>query len=319
VKTEALCYLGERQIEIRALEIPEPGLDDVMVAMEACGICGWDIEAYSGRYGKHHPYPFCAGHEGVGRIVAKGDRVNGLTANQRVALHELPIDTPGGALLARHALRSQDQVTPIPEDNRPVHLWIVEPICCVLNGIISAGVLPGDRIAVVGTGYMGLLFIQGLRHCQAGSIAALETDSRRLALALRFGADEGTDPGTGLPEHFRRHFDVVVETAGNSQSLDTALTLARPGANIEIFAWHHHQHNFDLENWHVNGWSIINADPVMNPRFNALYPRCVDLMVNNTYTNEGLVTHVEKMEEAEQVFEAALDKRGGYIKGVITF
>ena len=57
----------------------------------------------------------------------------------------------------------------------------------------------------------------------------------------------------------------------------------------------------------------------MNPRFNALYPRCVDLMVNNTYTNEGLVTHVEKMEEAEQVFEAALDKRGGYIKGVITF
>ena len=311
--------MGEREIEIRDSEIPEPSPEDVLVALEACGICSWDIEAYSGRYGRHHPYPFCAGHEGIGRIIAKGDRVLRLAMNQRVALQELPIDTPGGALLARHALRSQDQVAPIPEDDQPVYLWIVEPVCCVLNGIISAGVQPGDRVAVVGTGYMGLLFIQGLCHSLTGSIAALEIDSQRLELALRFGADEGIDPGAGFPEHYKRHFDVVVETAGNSVSLDTALTLARPGATIEIFAWHHHHHTFDLENWHVNGWSMINADPIMNPHFDDLYPRCVDLMANATYTNEGLVTHVEKMEDAKKVFEAALEKKGGYIKGVITF
>jgi propanol-preferring alcohol dehydrogenase len=66
MRTEALWYLGERKVELRELLLPEPGPDEVLVAMEMCGICGWDILAFDGRFAKYHAYPFCAGHEGVG-------------------------------------------------------------------------------------------------------------------------------------------------------------------------------------------------------------------------------------------------------------
>ena len=111
MRTEGLWYLGEREIELRSMEIPDPGPQEVIVAIEACGICNWDIQSYAGRFGRHQIYPFCAGHEGVGRIVEVGRRVGEVTVGQRVTLHELPVGPPGNALMARHALRSESAKT----------------------------------------------------------------------------------------------------------------------------------------------------------------------------------------------------------------
>ena len=87
MKTEAIWYLGERKIELRSMDIPEPGPDEVAVAMEVCGICGWDVLAFNGKFARYHPYPFCAGHEGVGRVVKAGDKVRSVKVGQRVAMH----------------------------------------------------------------------------------------------------------------------------------------------------------------------------------------------------------------------------------------
>jgi D-arabinose 1-dehydrogenase-like Zn-dependent alcohol dehydrogenase len=104
MKTEGLWYLGERKIEFRPMEIPEPDPDQVTVALEACGICGWDVLSFNGKFARYHTYPYCAGHEGVGRVIKAGDKVQSVRASQRVVMHELPIGTPGGVLMARHAL-----------------------------------------------------------------------------------------------------------------------------------------------------------------------------------------------------------------------
>jgi threonine dehydrogenase-like Zn-dependent dehydrogenase len=95
--------------------------------------------------------------------------------------------------------------------------------------------------------------------------------------------------------------------------------LAKTGAVIETFAWHHHQHGFDLEDWHIRGLRILNVQPGMNPHFGDLYPRTVALMANGTFSNEELVTHVSPVERADEAFDAALNRTGNYIKGVITF
>ncbi len=109
MKSEALWYLGERRVEFRPVEVPEPDQNEVLVAMEACGICGWDLLAYSGRFARFHSYPFYAGHEGLGRILAAGARAEGLKVGQRVACHEVPVGSRGGGLMARHALRSREE------------------------------------------------------------------------------------------------------------------------------------------------------------------------------------------------------------------
>ena len=67
--------------------------------------------------------------------------------------------------------------------------WLAEPVACVANGLEWSHLVPGDRVAVVGTGFMGLLLVQGLRHSLAQEVLALDVDNRRLQLALQFGAD----------------------------------------------------------------------------------------------------------------------------------
>jgi L-iditol 2-dehydrogenase len=204
VKTEAIWYLGERKIELRSMDIPEPGPDEVAVAMEVCGICGWDVLAFNGKFARYHSYPFCAGHEGVGRVVKAGEKVHAVKVGQRVAMQELPIGTPGGPLMARHAIRPERQVAVIPEGPIPVERWVVEPVVCVVNGIMYSGIQPGDSVALVGAGYMGLLFVQGLARSLVGSLTAFDVDERRLELARRFGASETiTIKGPKVPEACR--------------------------------------------------------------------------------------------------------------------
>jgi threonine dehydrogenase-like Zn-dependent dehydrogenase len=320
MKTEGLWYLGERKTEIRAMEIPEPDPEEVGVALEACGICGWDVLSFNGKFARYHPYPFIAGHEGVGRVERVGERVRSVKPGQRVAMHEVPIGTPGGALMARHAVRNERQVAVIPESRISVQHWIVEPAVCVLNGILYSGAQPGDRVALVGAGYMGLLFVQGLSRSLIGSLTVFDIDPRRLELASHFGATETVDARSGtIAEGMKKRFDVVIETAATGDSMNLALSLVKPGGIIENFAWHHHTHTFDLDDWHTNGWRILNIQPGMNPHFGDLYPRTITLMEKGTFSNEPLVTHVQKVEKAQEIFSAAADRTGGYLKGVITF
>jgi 2-desacetyl-2-hydroxyethyl bacteriochlorophyllide A dehydrogenase len=324
MKTEALWYLGERAIEIRSVEIPEPDENEVLVRMEVCGICGWDLLAYSGRFAKFHQYPFYAGHEGIGRIVATGERVQGLDVGQRVACHELPIGSRGGGLMARHAVRPANKVSVIPEGTGiPVTRWIVEPAACVVNGLLYAEIKPGDSVALVGAGYMGLLMLQALRRTLAGRVSVFEPDAGRLELARGFSAGMGgwdfESPGAELPSDRKRAYDVVIETAGSPASLELAFALAKPYAVIENFAWHHHRHEFDLDEWHTRGWRILNIQPQMNPAFDSLVPRTIALMAAGAISNEGLVSHVLPFARAEEAYAAGLERSGGYMKGVIDF
>jgi len=325
MKTEAIYYLGERDIEIRAVDLPDPEAHEVLVEMEICGVCGWDLVAYAGRFGKFHPYPFSAGHEGVGRVVKAGSLVKGLSVGQRVACHEIPIGERGGGLMARHALRAWNKVSAIPDipGMELVH-WVVEPAACIVNGLMYSGIRPGDSVALVGSGYMGLLMLQGLRRTLAGTVSVFEPDPGRLDLARKFGRGmtgwdyNAVGPGSPDAKH-RAGYDIVIETAGIQASLDLAFALAKPYAIIENFAWHHHKAEFDLDDWHTRGWRILNIQPQMNEAFDAVIPRTIALMAAGAITNEGLVTHVASFGNAEDVYAAGLDRKGGYIKGVVDF
>jgi 2-desacetyl-2-hydroxyethyl bacteriochlorophyllide A dehydrogenase len=325
MKTEAIFYLGERNIEIRTVDVPEPEPHEVLVEMEICGVCGWDLLAYSGRFGKFHPYPFRAGHEGVGRVVKAGPLAKGLSVGQRVACHEIPIDERGGGLMARHAVRAWNKVSPIPDvPGIGLEHWVVEPAACIVNGLIYSEIKPGDSVALVGAGYMGLLMLQGLRRTMAGKVSVFEPEPSRLDLARKFGMGMGgwdyNTVGPGSPAaNSRAGYDVVIETAGIQASLDLAFTLAKPYAVIENFAWHHHTAEFNLDDWHTRGWRILNIQPQMNPAFDAIIPRTIALMAAGAITNKGLVTHVAPLKNAKDVYAAGLDKKGGYIKGVIDF
>ena len=127
------------------------------------------------------------------------------------------------------------------------------------------------------------------------------------------------NPKDGIAEKLKKDFDIIIETAGTKSSLDTALHLAKPGAVIIPFGWHHHEYTFDLENWMVNGWRILNIQPQMNPHFTDLFPRTSVLLANGTINGEKLITHVGPIDKARDIYEIALNRSDNYIKGVLTF
>jgi threonine dehydrogenase-like Zn-dependent dehydrogenase len=243
-----------------------------------------------------------------------------VAVGQRVACHEVPIGVPGGALMARHAIRTDQKVSIIPENDIPLKYWVVEPVVCIVNGLVYSGIQPGDSVALIGAGYMGLIFMQGLSRMLAGEVVAFDVDEKRLALAKGMGASETVKIGKENPDaKYLKHFDVIIETAGNADSMRLALALAKPAAIIENFAWHHHKHEFELDNWHINAWRILNIQPGVNPHFGDLFPRTITLMKNGVFSNEKLVTHTARLEDAMDIFTTALDRKDGYMKGVILF
>jgi len=73
--------------------------------------------------------------------------------------------------MARHAIRTEDRMTVIPENPIPLKYWVVEPVVCIVNGLVYAQIQPGDAVALVGAGYMGLIFAQGLAKTWHGRLS----------------------------------------------------------------------------------------------------------------------------------------------------
>ena len=107
----------------------------------------------------------------------------------------------------------------IPYEVQNPLTWIVEPISCVVNGIERAQIFPGERVVLVGTGYMGLLMVQGLARHLVGELIAIDTNPERLELAKKFGAHTTLQIGKddAQIEKLHERGDVVIELAAPSR------------------------------------------------------------------------------------------------------
>jgi len=188
MKTEALRLVGPGKTDIVEIDVPDPGVREVMIEVKANGICRGDIALFTGEL--NYGYPFFHGHEPVGVVVKTGPGVEGLEPGDKVACL-------GSPSYRRHIVTSVGQVAKIPDQTADLALWVVEPIACAVNGAQNSGSRLGDKVALLGCGYMGLLVLQALPRECFGRLIVSDPDPDRLALARSFGAAEAYDP----PEH----------------------------------------------------------------------------------------------------------------------
>ncbi|MCS5497017.1 zinc-dependent alcohol dehydrogenase [Cnuibacter physcomitrellae] len=210
-------------VENRA--VPRPGPGQVLVRLEACGLCHTDIHAMRGDWPVRPSLPFVPGHEGVGIIERLGDGVETRWVGQRVAmpwlghacgecrycvsgrenLCEKQDDTgysiDGG--YAEYAVADARFATPVPEGIDPVE---AAPLTCAgvttYAAIKNAHVVPGETVVVFGIGGLGHLAVQYARLVGA-KVVAVDVTDEKLALATELGADHVvnaalTDPVAAL-------------------------------------------------------------------------------------------------------------------------
>lgn len=311
MKVKNIRYTPGGGAELVSYEISDPGPGEVQVETAACGICSWDLQTF--RTGSDGPSPAPPGHEGMGYVSKLGPGVTNLEVGQRVV--------GGGFAQVRNAPASR--LLKIPDSNLQDHHWIVEPVSCVVTGMDHCRLKAGERLAMVGCGFMGLMMIQGLAGAGADQLIALDIDNRRLALASEFGATEAYNVNDENFDQVRkelrsRRIDTVVDTSGSQSGLDLATEIVKVGGLINLFGWiKGSTATFNPTAWHGKAISIVNTSPAAQMR--DPFPVAVRLIHNGLIDLRPLVTHVIPIDEYPDFMRGVTSGSvDGYIKGVVT-
>lgn len=314
MRAQEIIFTAPRTAEVREVTVEDPGPGEVQVRTLSNGICMMEVSFFTGA--EPTEFPRRVGHEGIGVVEKVGAGVKGIQEGDLVTSSQWRT-VQNQAPWATHKLPRR------PEDPST---WLVEPANCVVTAVRSYDIVPGDRVFVLGAGYMGLLNVQLLAHCPLAELVVADVKPTNLELARRFGATEVIDAGT--PEGRERiaaleksaPFDLVVEAAGAPTTVDPASRLVRTGGKLGIFAWHHQPRSVDLGLWHMRGIRVMNCAPgIGTDRNEHSWARAIRLLDRGTFDMAPLVTHRHPASDVQAAMELAAARPEGYIKGVLTF
>jgi threonine dehydrogenase-like Zn-dependent dehydrogenase len=253
----AAVYHGEGRLLIEEVPDPIPASDEVLIEVEACGVCGSDVQIINVPPGHPSTPPVIIGHEFVGRIRAAGSAVIDAAIGSRVVCDPDPkcgacASCRGGrpanctsivalgvyrdGALARYVTAPANSVYPIAESVPAELAALVEPLACVVNGTNRAAIRPGETAVVFGAGAIGCLFIAVLRASGAARIIAVEPSEHRAPVARAVGADVVVTPEVWAAtrgELLPGGADVVVDAVGSV--LPQAIEAAGMGARVIVF------------------------------------------------------------------------------------
>ena len=255
---QALVYEGPWEMPLRDIDTPEPTPDDVIVAVEAVGICGSDVHGYTGSTGRRTP-GIVMGHEFTGTVSDTGVHVEGYSVGDRVIVQ--PLTTCGTCdmclagrpnvcfnrtLIGMHAHGAyascvrvpQNQLYRLPDTVSWEQGAMVEPLSVAMHAVNLTPLSLMDTVVIVGAGTIGLLALLAVRLKGAGQVIVTDLSDHRLALAQQLGADitiniANEDPLAVVQEATGgAGAHAVIEAVGISPTVQQALAVARIGGNI---------------------------------------------------------------------------------------
>ena len=257
---DALVWEGPRQIAVRSVPVPSPAADEVVVRVQAVGICGSELEGFVGSMANRVP-PLVMGHEFSG-VVESGDAdlagsrvaVNpliscGTCANCRAGQPNIcaergviGIVRPGG--FAELVAVPKSSLIPLPDTLDAVGGALIEPLANVVHAY-GLGTRAGraGSVLVLGAGSLGLLALQVARARGADHVVISDLNVERLALASRLGAKETVQAGSPeaaeqLANSVAGGFDLVIDCVGAAPTKAQALRSVRSGGTVVLLGLH---------------------------------------------------------------------------------
>ena len=254
-------WYNNRDVRIEEMPIPQIGSGELLVRVEASGICGSDVMEWY----RLDRAPLVLGHEIGGQIAAVGKGVERFKEGDRVsAAHHVPCNTcyyclnghhtvcdtlrqtnfdPGGfaEYIRLPAINVDRGVFLLPDEVSYEEATFIEPLACILRGQRLAHMQPGNSVLVIGSGIAGLLHVQLARTLGARRVIATDINNYRLEAAQRFGADATIHAAEDLPARLRQvnqgHLaDLVIVCTGATSATAQALKSVERGGTILLFA-----------------------------------------------------------------------------------
>lgn len=318
----ALVVNGNHRFDVAELADPEPGRGEVVVRVEACGICGSDLHLMEARA---VPVGVVLGHEAAGTVEAVGEGVASVSPGDHVAVN--PLDPCGDCGPCRAgatercihtAMRclglgfrpgayaelvsvSEQQCVPVPSVDGSLAA-VAEPLAVALHGLRRSRFEPGMTVGVVGCGPIGLCAVLAAKASGAGRVWACDTNDFRASLATAVGADaSGRSPEDA---------DLVVECAGARGTVDLAVSAVRGGGQVVVLAV-----NVKGDTVYPFTWVTKEAEIVASLAYtNAEYEEAARWVGSGRVDVAPIVTRRVPLEGADDAFFALL---GGASEGKV--
>jgi len=322
----AVVNFGPEKYSVELREIPRAtiGDEDVLLDVQAVGVCGSDLHMWTAQQSWPMKYPVVLGHEFCGVIREVGRSVTGWNEGDRVVSETAAVVDPNSPLTreGRYNLDpnrrgygavidgAMRRYVPVPA--RILHRMppglafeqaaLTEPCCVAFNAVVSnAHIRPGDRIVVLGPGPIGVLCGAIARLCGAEvAIVGLENDRARLDVATQYGCEAIVGDATD----WSRDVDGlgaegVVDATGVSVALSVALDLVRPGGWISKVGWGPQPVGFSLDR-------LVQKNVTLQGSFSHNWPiweRVIHLIASGTLDVRPITGGVWPLAEWREAFE----------------
>lgn len=340
----AAVLYGKEDVRMEVVPVPAVGPGELLVRVRAALTCGTDVKVFRrGYHAKMLVPPALFGHEFAGDVIALGEGVEQFHIGDRVvAANSAPCDVcffcrrqqPNLCedLLFNNGAYSEYIRIPqriverntyrIPANLSYADAALAEPLACALRGLDETHVRPGDSVAVLGLGPIGLMFVNLAKFAYGARVIAIARRIAQVDRAMMLGADEGIlmgEPDALVPElkdaTGGRGADVVIEAIGQPHAWQLATKLVRKGGVINFFGGCPSGTTVELDTTLLH-YSEITCKASFH-HTPAHIRRALELISEGTIKGKYLVTHEEPLSALPTVLEDLANHRNPHVKTAI--
>jgi len=337
---QAAVLHGVRDLRLEDVPTPKLSANEVLIKINATGICGTDLHIYKGEWKTNTP--IILGHEFSGVIAETGHNVENLKVGDPVVAEpnilcgfcyfcrmsnrnyfcenlEATGVTIDGAFAEYLKIKAAN-VYKIPEGFNLEEAALIEPLACCVRGIDQAKIRAGDIVVIVGAGPIGLMLLQLVRQAGASMIIQTDMEDTRLKLASDLGADytinirredpvkavKGLTNGYGV--------DVAIEAVGSPKAITQAMKATRRGGRLSIFGVSPQD-----AVWEVKPFDLYDKELTITTSYRSpfTFQRAVKIASSGRVKLKPLISHIFKLEEIHRAFEVAEKRLEGAIKVLV--
>jgi len=321
--------------DLRIGEAPDHnyGPNEVLIRIEACGVCPSDVRFYAGTGGSHaRRIPYTPGHEWAGVVEAVGAEVEGFAPGDRVVPNWRVIcghcyycgrgqsnkclniqygKVRGG--FAEWGVSPASNLYKIPNGTTFEEAAFAEPLACCLNGNQNTHITPGDDVVVIGTGPIGLMHVQ-LAKAVGARVIAVDRIASRLEMAAKLGASEVIDGSADDPVAKvkklteGRGANGVIVAVGSGTASQQAIEMAGINAYVNLFAGFYPPVSIpvDLNTVHYKQLKLTGSHDFTPFHFRT----AVKYIADKTVRVEPLISHRLPLAETKKGFDTVIAREG---------
>lgn len=305
------------QLTVEKVAVPEPGPEEVLLALEGTGVCASNLPLWQGAPWFQYPMaPGNGGHEAWGVVERVGPGVDASWVGKRVAALSYKAYAERDVARVSHLVELPDALRDQPFPG--------EALGCAMNIFARSNVVAGQTVVILGIGFLGALLTKLASRAGARVIAITRRESA-LAVAQQMGAD------VLIPMHDHQQIiarvaeltegkfaERVIEATGKQWPLDLAGELTREGGRMMIAGYHQDgPRQINMQLWNYRGFDVINAherDPQVSLRG---MRAAVSAVAEGWLDPRPLYTHSFPLAELGAAFDATEQRPDGFMKALV--